>query len=215
LRCAFGCLALVLGGCAYTSEYVAPPDGRARAVWLNDHVVVQPSGAPIADSCVALLGWVSPSNQLHLLEGDMQIEQVQPLEHRLEVRVGFWIPRYWGPPLGRTPLGLPHPPLFLPPRLLPPDLSLVAAKQLGGRGGWAPGRVRVSGANAAHMVDAPCLLAVLAAITLVVLPAVTVGLASSRPEDSEKNAEAIDQVNLFNDLARTPGSPCAPDEGAW
>ena len=38
-------------GCAYESQYVLPSDGRARAVWKNDNVVVETAGAPLSDAC--------------------------------------------------------------------------------------------------------------------------------------------------------------------
>lgn len=49
-----------------------------------------------------------------------------------------------------------------------------------------------------------------AVIALVVLPIVDIAIAASDPEDDDISSLSIDTVNAYNDLARTPGSPCAP-----
>jgi hypothetical protein len=53
-------------------------------------------------------------------------------------------------------------------------------------------------------------LAVLMVVAIVVSPIIDVTLAAARPESDQLSAESIDQVNLYNDLARTAGNPCAP-----
>ena len=50
-------------------------------------------------------------------------------------------------------------------------------------------------------------MVLLAAIALVVLPIVDLTLAVVPPE-TDRSTDAIDQVNVFNDLARVPGGPC-------
>ena len=86
---------------------------------------------------------------------------------------------------------------------MPPPRPLGVAAPSGGSGG-AP---RISG-------DSGKMWAILAAVALVIMPAVALGLALSRPEDSDTNAEAIDQVNAYNDLLRSAGSPCATWAGS-
>lgn len=203
-------LALALAaGCGYTSSYVAPTDGRPRAVWREDHVVVEPAGAPLGPACAAELGAMSGATRLHLVGGELRLDRFAPRGvpvAPIVVAAVLWTPRYWGPPIvapapGVAPL-LPMPPLLLPP----PVLALP-----GGRptfaGAPVPSGVASTGSGP-DLGDSRA-LEVLAAVALVVLPAVALGLALSRPEDSDRNAEAVDQVNAWNDLLRTAGTPCA------
>ena len=197
--------ALAAAGCGYTSEYVAPIDGRPRAVWQEDHVAVESAGAPLGPACLGELGLVSGADRLHLVAGDLRLQppSLPGAAPFVIVAAGFWGPRYYGPPIvpplpGVAPL-LPHPPLFLPPPLLRvphPRPVIVGPPRPGGGGG-------------PNLGDDGKLWVALAAVTLVVMPAVALGLALARPEDSDANAEAIDQVNAYNDLLRTAGSPCA------
>lgn len=46
-------------------------------------------------------------------------------------------------------------------------------------------------------------------LSVVAMPVSAITLASIRPELSEDSVEAIDQVNAYNDLARSAGSACA------
>jgi hypothetical protein len=56
-------------------------------------------------------------------------------------------------------------------------------------------------------------LVVLAVVALIVLPIVDVSLALANPESAKRSSQSIDQVNAWNDLARTPGTPCSYEEG--
>lgn len=208
-------------GCAYHSDYVAPLDGRPRAVWLDNHVVMDPAGLNLAPGCVALLAWVSPSNRLHLIDGDDEIDEDEAprlalaLDLELDANSGrrFWVPRPLNPqsPLrssrslgvrSLTPPTISRPELPSRPRGAPSDHHAPATASSGSSGG---------GGNAGAFNPASLLavLALIAAITIVALPAVTFGLANSRPEHGRANAEAIDQVNALNDWLRMPNSPCA------
>jgi hypothetical protein len=210
-------------GCAYHSEYLAPLDGRPRAVWAENHVVMDPAGFDISPSCAALLAWVSPSSRLHLIDGDDQIDgDPAPrvaLAVALEVNRAhrFWVPR----PSSRA--AAPRVPSSSASRsLTPPDVSRPAPPSHGtghasghgsttsshghGSGSGSSGADSLGFLNPAGLVAA---LVIVAGITLVALPPLTFGLANSRPENSRANAEAIDQVNALNDWLRSANSACA------
>ncbi len=175
-------------GCAYTSEYTAPQDGRARALWRDNNVVFDPSGAALSEVCAQEMMYLTATGKLRL-----------PPEYRIAGERSYWTPRYYGSPIvvldpGLAPV-LPLPPLFLPSLGIAHSAPLPAvlsggAGISGGGGGGDKG------------------LAYLAVIVLLVLPAVDLGLALSRPESETKSSQAIDQANAYNDLARSPGSPC-------
>jgi hypothetical protein len=208
---------LGLAACGYSSQYVAPADGRPRAVWHEDHVVVDSANAPLDIGCLQQIGWISDTNKLHLVTGELRMDAPPPPSgggaggvFAVAVVAGFWAPRYYGPPIvvvrpGVAPI-LPVPPLFLPAPVLHVPVPHPVGVGVAGPGG--------SGAHVGGGGGDGKAWAILAALALVVMPAVAVGLAAARPEDSDKNAEAIDQVNVYNDLLRSPGSPCTTWGGA-
>src|SRR5262245_13259059 len=120
-------LTVALGGCAYTSDYRAPRDGRPRAVWAKDHVTVDPAGAPLDYGCMQSLAAVGGSDKLRLVDGDLRVTPAARAPGAPGVGVGvavavgaaFYVPHYWGSPLMSPGPGLlpivPHPPLLLPP----------------------------------------------------------------------------------------------------
>lgn len=57
-----GLLIMALAGCGYTSEYVAPPDGRARPLWFENGLTNNLAQLPMPPGCVAQ-GAVRESNQ--------------------------------------------------------------------------------------------------------------------------------------------------------
>lgn len=182
-------LALPAAGCGYNSEYTPPLDGRARAVWRSNNVVLEPAGAPMPPSCTQEVMNLSATGRLRV-----------PPEYARPAG-GYWTPRYYGPSIVVVAPGIVPvfpPPLFLPtafvaaPHPVAPAAPVLGLGGLGGGGG-----------------DSGKALAVLAVIALIVLPAVDIGLAAARPESPERSSQAIDQVNAFNDLSRTPGSPCS------
>ncbi len=192
-------------------------DGRPRAVWAEDHVVLDPAGVAISPACAALLAWVSPSNQLHLSDGDELIdEEPGPLVQlsvalNVDVATGrrFWVPR----PTIRPAAASARPTLgyhSLTPPALPRPTTQAGAPIRSSGGGHATASSGSSlsggGFNPASLLG---VLLIIAGISVVALPAVTFGLANSRPENSRANAEAIDQVNALNDWLRMPTSACA------
>ncbi|HEX4462936.1 MAG TPA: hypothetical protein VIA18_33410 [Polyangia bacterium] len=209
-------------------------DGRPRAVWLENHVVMDPAGVNISPECAALLAWVSPSGRLRLIDGDEQIDEDPAPRVALAVALDahlahrFWVPRpasHSAPPRAPSSPGN-H-------ALTPPNVSRPAPPSYsGGHGGGHPtghggatsshGHGSGSGSsgsgadslgflNPAGLVAA---LVIVAGITLVALPPLTFGLANSRPEDSRANAEAIDQVNALNDWLRIANSACATGDAS-
>lgn len=197
------CLALFAACCGYTSEYVAPADGRPRAVWHDNKVVVERAGAPASSQCASDISQITDTTTLR--------------ERRPQVRRpegGYWVPSYYGPPIvvvsrGMAPI-LPHPPVFLPSLLgVRPGVALV---------GPLPVPVlRVGGISAGSRSGSGDLgkaAVVLAVVALVVLPAVDLGLAIAPAESAGPSAQAIDQVNAWNDLLRSPGTSCSYDQAA-
>jgi hypothetical protein len=200
-------LGLLLGlvatpGCAYESTYVAPNDGRARAVWKNDNVVVDLAGAPATDFCLEQLRAWSESGRLRLSTGDVKREAPTPARVRMAPSVGFWVPIYFGTALVARGPGLV--PILPQPVLFSPSLALAGAVAHSTGGGATMGGGGSSGSGG----DFGKLALVLAVVALVVLPIVDLAVAVATPEN-DRSTDAIDQVNVLNDLARTPGSPCA------
>jgi hypothetical protein len=190
-------VASLLVGCAYQSHYTAPLDGRARAVWTGSGVAVELAGAPLSDGCAAQLGAFGNDGRIHLLTGELKPVSLSESE-RVHVAPIVWVPIYFGAPLvaiGGLPPPLPHPPLFAP--------ALAAGALVRGA------NVRVPSGPSGGNNDLARLGAVVAVIAILVLPVVDVTLAAVPAENGGRSAEAIDQANLYNDLARSPGSPCA------
>jgi hypothetical protein len=199
------CLALLAVGCGYTSEYVAPADGRPRAVWHDNKVVVERAGAPASSQCAADIGQLTDTSTLR--------------ERRPQVRRpegGYWVPTYYGPQIvvvsrGMAPI-LPHPPVFLPSLLgVRPGVAMIGplpvpVLRVGGLGGGSGSRGGSGDLGKAAVV--------LAVVALVVLPAVDLGLAIAPAESAGPSAQAIDQVNAWNDLLRSPGTACSYDQAA-
>src|ERR687888_120863 len=94
---------VALGGCAYQSQYRAPGDGRPRAVWKSDHVVMDRAGAPLEYACMQSLAGVSGSHELRLVEGDLRVDPIALPRRGAAVTVvvagAFFVPHYWGAPL--------------------------------------------------------------------------------------------------------------------
>jgi hypothetical protein len=190
-------LLALLSGCAYQSHYTAPLDGRARPVWTGNSVAVELAGAPLSDACAAQLGAFGTEGRIHLVTGELKPMPISDAE-RVHVATIVWVPIYFGAPLvavAGLPPPLPHPPLFAPGL----GVSAALVNAANARAPSAP-----SGGN-----DLAKLGAVVAVLAILVLPVIDLTLALVPAENGTRSAEAIDQANLYNDLARTPGSPCA------
>jgi hypothetical protein len=126
---------------------------------------------------------------------------------------GFWVPLYYGPRLvvvgGAPPI--------LRPLVFSPSLTLARAFASSFA---SSGSVRVpapssggfrlgGGSGGGGGGDAGKVLVYVAVIALLILPALDLGLALYRPETERLAAQVADQVNAYNDLARTPGTFCS------
>ncbi|WP_437753963.1 hypothetical protein [Sorangium sp. So ce1389] len=210
-RAALGVLALAaLSGCgSYISDYVPPPDGRARPVYRDGAVVMEIGGPTPA----CLSGEDGPGGALppYLEQASRGPAQAAPVR----VSGGFWVPVYFGPRIVVEHRGVAPP----PPHLHRPGPGIARSPASPSRGVPSrPGGSAPSGGNASSGGSggggdgagaAAVLLATFAVVALVALPPVAVGLSVGRPEREKDTALALDHVNAFNDLARTPGSPCA------
>ncbi|MGK3985528.1 hypothetical protein WME99_20955 [Sorangium sp. So ce136] len=208
-RAALGALALAaLSGCgSYISDYVPPPDGRARPVYRDGAVVMEIGGA--TPECLS--GEEGPGGALpsYLARASRGPARAAPVRFS----GGFWVPIYFGPRIVVEHRGVAPP----PPHLHRPGPGVARSPASPSRGvpsrpsGSAPsgGSGSGSGGRSDGAEAASVLLATFALVALVALPPVAVGLSVGRPEREKDTALALDQVNAFNDLARTPGSQCA------
>jgi len=173
-------LLLLLIGCGYQSQYVPPTDGRGRVLWNDDHLVTNLSELPRPKECHEATWWLR-----HPAE--------QPPDRRLSVRPTVWTPVYYGADLVVVTPGVP--PVLPRPVLFSPSLAVAQAVAHGGSG-------------SSMRVDKE-LAAILMVVAIVVLPIVDVTFAALQPESDSRSAESIDEVNAYNDLARSTGNPCS------
>jgi hypothetical protein len=189
---------LVLAGCSYPSHYVPPLDGRARVLWEGDNVGVHLGGEPVTDGCLDRLRAWSGEKLLRLVAAYIPATRTAPaidLHGDPAARIGWWDPVYYGEGLAPGMIAL-HPVLFSP------SLALVAPVPLAG-----PGIAGVPPLFPVPIAQPRADIALFVA-ALAVMPVIAVLMASTPPE-TNRSSDAIDQVNVFNDLARTPGTPCS------
>ncbi|HEY3450819.1 MAG TPA: hypothetical protein VGK67_30965 [Myxococcales bacterium] len=208
-------LPLALASCAYASDYVVPNDDRARVLWRDGEpraVVPARSGTCELATREASQNYAPPDSVRRCAE-DGSCGQV---------RVDPWI----------FIDGVPHahPPLF---GLHASDVAVAPISPPAPAGGGVPlhpGDPVPSPGGTHHAMPAPPkgggsssgsssmgslgdmkeLAVVVAVLAILTMPAVAIALASSRPESETGAAHAVDQVNAYNDLARSPGSACSP-----
>lgn len=189
--------AAFLGGCGeYNSDYVPIQDGRARAVFRNDNLVMEVGGG-IAPGCAD-----APNGPLNLGSGSYG-----PSDSGVRV----WVPVYYGPRIVVVNRGVAPPPHR--PAYRPHSSSGLSGGGSGGSfngitsggGGSTSGGSSGGGGGNLDLKEGVVILAVIA---LIALPAISLGLALGHPENETEVATAIDRVNMYNDMARTPGSPC-------
>jgi len=205
--------------CGYTSQYQAPADGRARVVWgPSNDPIVEVAGLSPPPACAATLRQITGQTDMMTTAGHVELpEGGTPVSGPLWIGGGYWVPRYYGPPIIVTHPGLAPP--FLRPPLFSPSLTIAEALlrsrsvgSIGSIGGVRSpgGAVRLGGGGGGgggSRMDAAALA--LVALAVMVLPAIDIGLAAARPESSSRSAQAIDLVNAYNDLLRSPGTACS------
>jgi hypothetical protein len=200
-----------LSGCgSYISDYVPPDDGRARAVWRDGKVEME--GADLSGACAAEIGYETNEPPPTYTGGST-----------VRVHGGFWVPVYFGPRIVVVRRGVaPSPPRYRATRVT--TLSGGGGSSGGGSGvgsvsgGGGGGGSKFSGGGSSSGgggggSDIGKGAVVLAVVALIALPAIALGLSLGRTEAEKQTALTIDRVNAYNDLARTPGSPCSM--GPW
>ncbi|MGC4119118.1 MAG: hypothetical protein QM765_32040 [Myxococcales bacterium] len=204
-------LPLVLASCAYASDYVVPKDGRARVIWQGGEpraVVPEKSGACELATREASANYNPPE----AVQRCMADEGCGPVHYEPSIYID-----------GHPPLL--HPPLFglhdhHGPHIVPvgPSVPLHPGDPVPGPHQATPappkgssgGGKSSSGSSLGSLGDVKELAVVAAVIAILTMPAVAIALASTRPENESGAAKAVDEVNAYNDLVRSPGSACSP-----
>jgi uncharacterized membrane protein YgcG len=192
--------AMLTTGCGnYTSDYVPPKDGRARALWQEDRVVASLPDAANGASCAEAVSDVQsvPTRYRTYYGGSPSVVIWRP-----------WIVVTSSNNAGSSVR--PHVPA-----------SPTAISHSGGGGGLGHVGSGSSGGGSSGGSsggggggDIGKAAVVLVVVALLTLPIITLGLGLGRPEPSEQVAQEIDKVNAYNDLARLSDSPCGAFAGA-
>jgi hypothetical protein len=179
------CMAVSVG-CGYTSQYSALQDQRARVVWRDGGPVpLLPAGS---NACLGVTD--ESTNALQALGS------VDPLwAAELSFVDGAW--------QSRRQRGRSHVPRKSAPAALP-----ATAREATTPDTRDPRRPDAKDSDGDDDGDDKSIL--LAALAILVLPIFTAALLASDSVPAKPTAAAIDLVNTYNDLARTPGSACAP-----
>jgi hypothetical protein len=142
------------------------------------------------DHLINNVSTLAPTDECHRAAWWLRHPDEEPSDHRLSIAPLAWVPRYYGADIIVITPGVP--PAFPRPLLFSPSLAVAQA---------------ASRSVPKLNLDKE-LAAILLVIAVVVLPIVDVTFAALRPESDSRSADAIDEVNAFNDLARSAGTPC-------
>jgi hypothetical protein len=194
----------------YTSDYVPPKDGRARVLFHGERAV---ASLPPADTGCLRAIQESPAELPPYLVGRGGGGGVTVV--------------YWTPGLH---VHASHARVRVQPAGAQRTLATPVARSVGGGSGpVGGGGVKSSGGGGGGVKSSGGSgtgfglgkgsggssgkdLAVFAAVVvLLTLPVVALVMVASSPESGPDVADAMDRVNAYNDLARSPGSPCAPE----
>jgi hypothetical protein len=187
-RIGVGCIAVSVG-CGYTSHYSALQDERARVVWRDGGPV--PLLPAASHACKGLIPEASEGEPMDASQAIGSLDPVWGVE--LSFVDGAWRHRrHRERERSRTPRK------SAPSALLATDRE---ARTRDTRDQQRPDEKDSDGNDAAI---------VLAALAILVLPVFTAALLASDSVPAKPTAAAIDLVNAYNDMARTPGSACAP-----
>ncbi|MFO0696328.1 MAG: hypothetical protein U0230_22370 [Polyangiales bacterium] len=211
-------LASATGCGSYTTAYRPPVDGRARVVWdQKGEAVVDSGGLPISPACAATLRQMTGQAAIPFAAGNFALPAMPPqYTPAPQVRTQTWAPVYFGPPIVVVRPG--YAPTFAQrPRYVSGGGSIGGSPTTighgssgggggGGGGGGSGGRGGSGGGGGGDSATAAVIAAVVVAVTL---PFIDMGIAMAQPGSDTQAAAAHDIVNAWNDLVRTPGSPCA------
>jgi len=136
--------------------------------------------ATLTPMCGAELRRLTGYTELATAAGTLDLAAAtEPANYHLGIS-GYWVPRYYGPPIVVVTPGIAppfmRPPLFLPP-LLPRALGAGSVHFGGGGFGHGGGHIGGGGGGGSGGGEAALILAVIA---LSVLPALDIGLAAAR-----------------------------------
>lgn len=209
---------LLLGACSYQSSYVAPQDGRPRVIWsAHDNPGIEAAGATPSAECAAELRRLTGHVKLRTTSQSIELPDPMAQPTYRIAQAGYYLPAYQGQ--GPAPFAiLPRlaPPLVQPP-LFSPSLAIaktVLTKSSGGirTGGGGSGFSGLGGlklGGGGGKDPAAILAAIFIVSVIAALPAVNIGVSAAHPESATESARATDLVGAWNDLMRTPGSPCS------
>lgn len=186
-------VAMLTTGCGnYTSEYVPPKDGRARAVWQEDRVV-----ASLPDNA----NGVGCSTAVQEVQADPKVYRTY---YGGSPTIVVWRP--WIVVTSTNTVATRS-------RMPASPRAISSGGSSGGSGGGlgSIGSGSSGGGGGGGGGDLGKAAVVLVVVAMLTLPFITLGLGLGRPEPSGEVAQEIDKVNAYNDLARLSGTPCASE----
>lgn len=194
----------ILSGCgSYTSDYVPPKDGRARVVWVDDRAVASLPSEALGPGCSEAVRNMpaDPAQYSTYYGGSSGVVYYRP-----------WIRVRPAPLIIVSSGGASNAPRSVhrtPAAATVGGSSGGGSGSISGPGGSSSGKSGGSGGGGGGGGgDLGKAAVVLAVVALLTLPIITLSLGLSRPEPEGDVANAIDDVNAYNDLARLPDSPC-------